>query len=726
MRAVRIFIAAILFLIFFVWAFAGDSWIFLLFHFPAMAVLFLFSSLLFAFIPVEKFNAAVHRTGPYGFYIFPALEFLFSLAFSVFVFRTLPHAPDEINYKYLAEAVINGKITSPLHPYYEFFHILYSKPAVSGTYSIYQIGYSVFLAPFIFFKVPFLCNPLLNALSVFLTGKIAEEFFGRKNAFVAMFLASFSLFVALLGGSLMAHSFCAATTLGAFYLAVLSVRNRGAERLLYAAASAFSIVFLMFARPQNAFFVLLFILGYMFVFIDKKSFFKAGAVMGGVIFLFFLLFIYSNYTITGKITELKHTEYWNISEPEDDCIGLGLGKGCRFGTYYEMPEEGLTLPLAFKITHERLNSFVFQFPFSPLMLVFLMLAFLLAADGEELKKSSVLLSGFIIFFIVYFFYYSIDFGYGSRYYYECSFFLFPLIAQGILSTVAKSEKIFLKPFFKRGVFVTAFLLSSLIFQTFRTLPATFAYYSKSWWITDKLLADALAEKNIDEGVVFIYPDFFYSSGAAYMNFYKIDENRLIFAHDFGEASNQNLMDYYKGRKFYKAVFSSNEGQKPDIIEMKRDPSFSQLTAEAEYKYLPVDGVPDYCNKIPQDHFVSKYSGLDLPEDMVSEHVFLFCRFTAADQFYTMEEYFEKEGNYKVRITFAAAPESGKFYFESGKFNKKLDFYSSKPHLDSVEFDVFFEKGMNFIRLSPVFEGTRQYFIIDKFEFFPSEQIEASK
>ena len=725
LRKAAVFIAAILFLIFFVWAFTGNFGALLLFHLPTMFVLFLISSAVFAFIPIEKLKVSVKKIEPYRFYIFPVLAFIFSLAASLFIFRGLPHVPDEINYKYLAEAILDGKITTPLHPHYEFFHVLYANPTISGTYSIYQIGFSIFLAPFVFLKVPFLCNPLLNAVAVFMIGKIAEEFYGKTVAFITMALASLSLYTALMGGTLMAHSFCAVCTLGAFYFSLLAIKISGKKKVAFAIVSALFISFLMFIRPQNALFALMFIMFYLFVSIDKKSFFKIVPVMGGVIFIFFLLFVYSNYAISGKITEFKYAGYWNISEPVDNCMGLGLGKGCKFGTPYEMPESGLTVPLAFKITAERLYYFVSDFIFSPFMLLFLILVFLLAEDKAELKKNLILLTGYLVFFVVYFFYYYIDYGYGSRYYYECSFFLFPLIAKGIMATVKKSEKIFLTPFFKNAVFVPVFIVSSLVFQTLWMLPAKNFYYSKSFWIGDKFLSEALREKNIDEGVVFISPDTFYADGAVRMNLHKIDENKLIFAHALDYMSNQNLMDYYKGKKFYNAVFHADGEPKPEIFEIYRDPSISWVTAEAEYKNNPVDGVPDYCNKFPQyPDFVNKYSGFALPEDIVSGRVFFFCRFTDKTQFYTFGQNFEKEGDYKVRITFAATPESGKFYFESGKFNKKLDFYADKPHLDSVEFDVFFKKGMNFIRLSPDFNGKQHYFIIDKFEFFPSEKIEA--
>lgn len=723
MKKVAVFISIFLFFVFFVWAFWGNFGALFLFHLPVMAVLFIVSETFFVFVPADRFAAGlIRKIEKYRFFVFPFIAFLFSLAISLFVFRGLPHAPDEINYKYLAEAILDGRITTPLHPHYEFFHILYTNPTISGTYSIYQIGYSVFLAPFVFLKVPFLCNPLLNAVSVFLTGKIAEDFFGRKNALVAMFLASFSVFTALLGGTLMAHSFCAACTLGAFYFSLLAIKNSGKKRVVFAAVSALFISFLMFIRPQNALFTLLFVVGYLFVFIDKKAFIELLLFMGCVISVFLVLFLYSNYAISGNFSEFKHTKYWNIAEPDDDCMGLGLGKGCKFGTYYEMPENGLTLPLAFKITAERLGYFVSDFVFSPFMLLFLLLAFLLLKDRLEFKKSLILLTGYLVIPVVYFFYYYADNGYGARYYYECSFFLFPLIANGIMLAYKKSETFFSQPFLKRGVFVSALLFSSLIFQTFWTLPAMRSFYSKDSWGADSLLAEALEKKNIKEGVVFISPEFFYANGAALMNLHKIDENKLIFALNLGYPSNQNLMDYYKGKKFYIAVFQLNEYKKPEIIEIGRDESVSEITAEADKKSYPLDGTPDYCNKFPQfPDFTNKYSGFTLPKEMVSDTVFFFCRFTGADQFYTFGQYFEKEGNYRVRITFAATPESGKFYVESGKNSEKVDFYAQNAQLKTSEFRMFFEKGMNFIKLVPDLEGRENvYFIIDKFEFIKDD------
>lgn len=714
-------------MIFFVWAFAGGFDSLFLFHLPVMALLFLVSSAVFAFVPAERLASVLEKAVPYRYYIFPLITFFLSLAVSHFIFSGLPHVPDEVNYKYLADALLDGRIRTPLHPHYEFFHILYANPTVSGTYSIYQIGFSVFLAPFVFLGVPFLCNPLLTAAAVFLTGKIAEEFYGKTVAALAMGLASLSFFTVLMGGTWMAHSFCAVCTLGSFYFAVLSVKARGAKRAAFSAVSALFISFLMLIRPQNALFALLFVLAYLFVFIDKKSFFKVVPVMGFVISVFLVMLIASNYAVSGKITEFKHEKYWNIEEPVDDCMGLGLGKGCKFGTYYEMPDGGLTVPLAFGITRARLGSFVPVFAFTPFIFIFLMLAFIFAGDAHEFKKSLMLLSGYLVFFIVYFFYYYIDFGYGARYYYECSFFLFPLIARGIVYVYEKSETAFSRPFFKNALFVPAFLAAALIFQTFRTLPAAVSYYSEGAWAADRLLERALKEKNIEEGLFFIAPDFFYASGAARMDLHRIDENRLIFAHDLGYASNQALMDYYKNKKAYLVVFNINGSELPEIIGLDRDPSVSQLTAEAEDKSYPLDGAPDYCNKFPQyPDFANKYSGFTLPDDMVSGRVFFFCRFTEGSQFYTFGEYFEKEGTYKVRITFAATPESGGFYFETGDFSRKIALYSEERHLDTAEFDVFFEKGMNFIKLSPDFEGRPEYFIIDKFEFFPLEQLEAAK
>ena len=709
-----------LFLIFFVWAFIGNFSEIFLFYLPVAALITFVLLALFAVSSVDtKMSRILNWLEIHAFVVFPLLSFVFSLCFSVFVFSSLPHAPDEINYKYLAEAILDGRITSDLHPHYEFFHILYTNPTISGAYSIYQIGYSIFLAPFVFLKVPFLCNPLLNAAAVFLTGRIAKEFYGGKVAFLSMMFASCSLFVTLLGSTLMAHSFCAACTLASFYFTMLSIKNERGKRIFFSILSAIFISFLMFIRPQNALFILLFILIYLFAFTDKKSFFKVAFVMGCLIFVFLIPFVYSNYVISGNITEFKHEKYWNISEPVDNCMGLGLGKGCRFGTYYEMPENGLTIPLAAKITAERLLYFVLIFLFNPLMLLFLVIRFIFAADRNYLKKDLIMLAGFLIPFTAYFFYYYLDNGYGARYYYECSFFLFPLIAKGVLVSYEKSENFFEKPLFKRGALVSAFITASFIFQNIFSLPYLVSFYSQGSWGADRLLAQGLKEKNIEEGVLFISPDYYYAKGLALMNLHKIDENRLIFALDLGFKSNQNLMDYYKNKKFYSVTFNINENRLPEINEITREPQITEITAEAEHKSYPLDGIPDYCNRFPQyPDFVNKYSGFTLPEELISGRIFFFCRFTESTQFYTFGQYFEKSGNYRVRITFAATPESGKFDLEIGTFTKKLDFFSDKPHLENVEFEVYFQKGMNFIRLIPDFEGKGRYFIIDKFEFFP--------
>ena len=404
-------------------------------------------------------------------------------------------------------------------------------------------------------------------------------------------------------------------------------------------------------------------------------------------------------------------------------MGLGLGKGCRFGTPYEIPDEGLTIPLAAKITAERLYYFVSIFVFSPFMLLFLLVCFVFAAERGVLKKDLIVFSGFLIPFAAYFFYYYLDNGYGARYYYECSFFLLPLIAEGILISYEKSESFFTKPVFKRGILITAFIVSSFLFQSLFSLPYLVSFYSHGSWGADRLLAQALKEKNIEEGVFFISPDVYYAKGLALMNLHKIDENRLIFALDQGFVSNQNLINYYKGKKFYWVVFNKDFDVLPNIIEIKRDPAITVVTAEMEYKSYPLDGIPDYCNKFPQyPEFVDQYSGFTLPDEMVFGRIFFFCRFTESSQFYTFGEYFENSGNYKVKITFAATPESGKFDLEIGNFNKKLDFSSQTPHLESVEFEASFEKGMNFIKMIPDFEGKGRYFIIDKFEFFPSDEV----
>lgn len=725
LNAVRQIVAVLLFCVFFIWSYWGN--------FPALgaplllipAALLLFVLLLPLQKPLSQYSENISKFFlEHGFKVFPALAFLISLYISLNWFSGLPFVPDEVNYKYLAQAILDGKITSGLHPHYEFFNFLYTVPSVNGAYSIYQIGFPLFLAPFLALGVPWLANPLLLALSVFLTGRIAEIFYDRKTAVISMSFASTSVFLTVLGGTMMAHPFCAAATLGAFYFAILAEKSNNSKQLwINIAISALFISALLLARPQNALFALFFTVLYLFLKFKFVVFFKTGVVYALIISVFLGLLIYSNYVITGSVTEFKHRKFWDISEPVDDCMGIGLGKGCKFSANTELPEEGLNFTYATEITRQRLEAFLPGLTLNPLFFLLILLPFFKRnRDKSLIFNDFFVLSGFLIFFVVYYFYYFPGVTYGARFYFEGSFFLFPLMAQGfvmLLDSAGRGGASARLKFLPESLLFTAFLIQFLV-----NFPATSAAYAKDWWVTTRLLSSKLQEKNITDGVVFINPDYFYSSGLPLMNIHKIDRNRLIFAIDLGFESNQKLMDYYKGRRFFWANFHregdilhSKEPLELDVSEIFRDPAVTKVTVELEHKSYPIDGKPDYCNRYLQmGPIVNNYAGFSLPPELNEGRLYFFCKFTATDQFYTFGQNFTASGRYLARVTFAAHPVGGKFEFRHGDSTHLIDFHSEGIELKTVEFIENIEEGMNLFTLLPKSPDT--YFIIDKFEFFP--------
>jgi len=718
MRAVRISLAIFIFIVFFIWSFGGNYTQLLDFYFPTLLIFFLIVLIPFS-IPgfSENFFKIITKFEKYSFVIFPIFIFIFTQYVWHDVFSGIPHVQDEINFKYLATVILDGSLTSPLHPHYEFFRFLYIIPTESGTYSIYDIGYPILLAPFLYFKVPFLLNPLLSSFSIYFLGRIVQELYDRRTASLSMMLGSFSLFLSSMGGTWMSHSLCAFLTLGSVLFAIKSLKKDFVRNTVI---SALFISALMFSRPQNALFVLLSVVLFYALFAGGRNFIKSMMISGSIIFLFFLLFNYTHYIFSGSVLTGKHSVYWNISEPVDGCMRLGLGNGCRHATLIDLPEEGLTFTHAVYTTYLRLNQLVYGMFFHPLMFLFISIMFLFRTDVGEFKKDMFILFCFLVIFFTYFFFYFDGNVYGPRYYYEASFFLVILASRGIMLFFNKLKTKSKNPFLKPVNLFSAFFVAGIIFQYFAAAPAFFKPHRLAFWGTDPLLYKALEEKNIKKGVVFINPHTFYSSGTAKMNLHEIDKNDLILARDLGLFQNRRLMNYYPDRKAYLANFNKEwfEEKLPDIIEIKPEELPDIMSIELEDKEWPLSGRPDYCNAYPAWKYIDQYAGFELEPELTAGRKYFFCRFLNNSEHYSFGQYFKKEGKYRVKVILAKTPLGAKFQFSSGESETTLDFYSEQNKSAEIEFEMFFKKGFNVIKLKPlnIQENRPRYFIVDRIEF----------
>ncbi len=718
MNLLRFFTALVLFLIFFVWALAGNFNLLYIHYIPSIffvlfPVLFLFS--------IPGIPERIKKTFPffekYAFVIFPLMGFGIALYINLFVFYGIPRVQDEINMKFMAEAILNGKLSAELHPHYEFFRYLYIIPSLNGTYSIYQPGFPLLLAPFLFFKVPFLLNPVLTGGVIYFLGKITTDFYNKKVAALTMFFAATSVFILSMGGTLMPHSLCAFATLAAFYFC-----NRSLSGNFYR-NNIFSLLFLvsiMFTRPQNGIFVLIPLILLVFVKTDLKLAVKYTVFAFFFILPFLFLLYYSDSVFSGEFGTPKHVSYFQYTEPENDCMGIGLNKGCRFATLQELPEEGFTLSFAFYITSLRLVQFVFFLFFHPVMMLFMIILFLFRSKKEELIKDFLLLSVFMVTFIAYFFYYFDGNVYGPRYYYEVAFFLIPLTAKGFLRVWEKFPSTFNNPLLNTSNILIIIVMTGLLFQFLFSVPVLNKIHRAAFWGSDPLLKKVVEEKGIDNAVVFINPEEYYSSGAAIMNMALIDKNDVIYALDFGDVSNRRLMDYYPDRAFYRATFNKKwyEMVPPELKEVPRQTSTDKIVVRMYEKSYPIGGVPDYCGTYPVRESIDRYAGFEIPSEVIGGRKVFFCRFTDSSQFYTFGQKFVTEGMYKVKIIGLTNQRGGKFEVISGSIFKEIDFKSEKTDYTKFEAEFYFQKGFNLITFRPssAVSSQGEYFIIDSIVF----------
>ncbi len=718
MKAAKYLIAFLIFFVFFIWALAGNYHYFYTVYYPDFFIV-LFPVLFVFSIPgvAEKFKKIFPFFEKWGFVIFPLFAFLSALYINFFVFYNIPRVQDEINMKFMAEAILQGRLSRPLHPHYEFFNYLYLIPSVNGTYSIFQPGFPFILAPFLFLRIPFMLNPLLLGGSVFLLGKITEDFYDRKTAALTMLLASTSVFLVSMGGTLMSHPLCAFATLGAFYFCNRGFSDNFKKNNIY---SLLFIVVIMFTRPQNGIFVLIPLILLVFLKTDFKFTLRYSIFM----FLFLLPFLaalyYSDSVFSGEFGKPKHVDYFQYSEPVNDCMGLGLYKGCKRSTWRELPEEGLTPAFAFEVTAMRLFQLVVFLFFHPVMMLFIMLLFLFKTEKEKIVNDFALLSFFFATFLAYFFYYFDGNVYGPRYYYEVSFFLVPLTARGFIYANGRFRTKFSNPLLQPSNLLMILLISGITFQYFFAVPTLNKIHRLAFWGSDPLLKTTVEEWDIKNSVVFIDPHLYYSSGAAIMNMADIDSNDVIYALDFGDESNKRLARYYPGRSFFRAVFNKEwyEDKPPVIIPLDYRVKPDRTTVKMYEKGYPIDGVPDYCGYYPAWDYLDKYAGIEIPAGFLGKRKVLFCRFTDNSQYYTFGQTFTSEGIYSVKVIGVTVPQGGKFEMSVENLFLSMDFYGREVDYKVFETKFHFKEGFNLITIKPdgKIPPEGYYFVMDSIIF----------
>lgn len=167
----------------------------------------------------------------------PVLAALFAFAMSALLayhaFGGASLVQDEAAYMFQAKTLAAGALAAPPPPDEvrdAFSHYLIAIDDARWR-AVTAPGFSLALAPFAAMGAAQLLNPLLGALSVFLTYRLARRVFDEWGARLAAILAAASPWLLFSSASLMTHALSLALTLGAATLA-FDTRPENEKRLL--------------------------------------------------------------------------------------------------------------------------------------------------------------------------------------------------------------------------------------------------------------------------------------------------------------------------------------------------------------------------------------------------------------------------------------------------------------------------------------------------------------
>lgn len=708
MKRVGLAFALIAFFIFSVWAVNFDLFIPFKVFSPLFHLVFLVAAIFVAILfwknSSANFEIKVFRS---YFFIFPLAAFIISLTVSFLFFQGMPHVQDSVDYLVMAQNFANGQWHAEMPQHYEFFKFLYMIPDGQKFYSMFLPGFSFFLVPFVMLGVSVLANPFLTALNVSLTGMIAKKLFDEKTAMISMLFALISSFIMIMGGTFMAHSFCALMTLSAIYFYILSL-EKGTWKFPLLTGAA--IGWLVIIRPQNALFLALPLALHSLFIIKTENVFKNGLkiILAFVPFFVFLLFYNSIYT--GDPFVFKQDIYFNYGEPAAMCHRFGMGSGCPYSNWIEMPKEGLTWAHAFIVSYRRLSPLIMSLFLHPLTMIFIYIAFLFPKKIIEFKRLSFLFMIFLFTFAGYFFFYFDGNVFGPRYYYEVSFLLIIIIAYGFDKT--------------KGVFralSVALIVAGIIFQSVVIIPELYESYRHGFWDIDAKLKDAVKEKKIDNAIVFVSPKHLYGSGFALMDHSDIDKNRVIYVRDLGKKQNSRIMGDYPQRKYYLAKFKKpgKNTEPPEIIEIMPELDSGNIHIELEDKSYPLTGIPDYCNIFPEKSYLDKYFEMEPPYRYLQfGQWFFFCRFVTTEQYYDFGQKFNHSGKYEMIVKAVSGPDMGSFkVFVDDKLAGILNFNFPDEEFKLFSVEMKVQKGFRKIKLQPAeLVSPLNYFFIDYVEF----------
>jgi 4-amino-4-deoxy-L-arabinose transferase-like glycosyltransferase len=154
----------------------------------------------------DDFDNRVKRIGPHRTIgLICILAFLATASVAFFAFERLPHLEDEVAYLFQARTLALGRLTVPSPAQPGSFWTPFVLDYRGQRFGKYPPGWPAVLALGVLARVPWLVNPLLAAVALYLVYRLGRTLYDARTGLLAAALALFSPLFLILGGSFLSH-----------------------------------------------------------------------------------------------------------------------------------------------------------------------------------------------------------------------------------------------------------------------------------------------------------------------------------------------------------------------------------------------------------------------------------------------------------------------------------------------------------------------------------------
>jgi hypothetical protein len=455
---------------------------------------------------------------------------------SYFVYQNHPHLQDEMGYLLHARYLAAGKLTLPIPPVPDAFDFYLMGTGSKGWYSIVEPGWPAVLAIGMWLGVPWLVNPLLAGLNVWIAWLFLREVCPARTARLTLLLLCASPWFIFMSMNFLTHTLL--TT--AVWLAALGIaRARSSGKSSWACVAGLAIGFASLVRPLDALVAaILFGLWAMGLGGKRLRLPSLAALAVGTLLMGAVAGPYNAY-LTGSPTQIPHTIYHDLKFGKGaNDLGFGPNRGQGWPIDAWPGHSPLEAVLNSTLNASSVNTELHGWSIGSLWAVAITV---LAGRGKRTDR--IWLGAVaVIVFIYGFYHFSGGPDFGARYWYQALLPLLILSARGLetLSQWVSDER----------PIAAAILLSVLALGIYLPWRAADKYWHYLFMRPD--VREEAARHNFGRSLVLIrgqeFPD--YVSAAIYNPLDlrpESSESAPIYAWDRDAATRAKLLALYRDR-----------------------------------------------------------------------------------------------------------------------------------------------------------------------------------